>query len=97
MLRIIARRVFIVIPMLVLLSMISFVIIQLPPGDYLDSYVINLENQGLKVDQAEIERLTQRYGLGQPLLTQYFRWMRNFIVKGDLGRSFGSYGSSYDN
>ena len=49
------------------------------------------------MDQAEIERLEQRYGLGRPLYTQYFRWMRNFIVNGDLGRSFGSYGSSHDN
>ena len=97
MLRIIVRRIFILVPMLILLSMISFLIIQLPPGDYLDTYVLNLRNQGLLVDEAEIDRLTARYGLGQPLHMQYFRWMRNFLVNGDLGRSFGSYGSSYNN
>ena len=97
MLRIIVRRIFILIPMLILLSMISFIIIQLPPGDYLSSYVTRLESQGLTVDEAEVSRLEQRYGLGRPLYHQYFRWMRNFIVNGDLGRSFGSYGSSYDN
>ena len=97
MLRVILRRIFILIPMLIMLSMISFIIIQLPPGDYLSSYVNRLESQGLKVDQAEIQRLEQRYGLGRPLYMQYLRWMRNFIVNGDLGRSFGSYGSSHDN
>ena len=97
MLHIIIRRIFILFPMLWLLSIISFVIIQLPPGDYLDTYVLNLENQGLRVDEAEIERLTQRYGLGKPLTVQYFSWVRNFILNGDLGRSFGSYGSSMEN
>ena len=97
MLRIIARRILIVIPMLIMLSMISFAIIQLPPGDYLDTYELNLRNRGMIVDDAEIERLAQRYGLGQPLHVQYFRWIRNFIVNGDLGRSFGSYGSSFEN
>ena len=97
MLLIIIRRIFIVIPMFFLLSVISFAIIQLPPGNYLDTYVLNLRNQGLIVDEAEIERLTDRYGLGRPLHFQYFSWMKNFITHGDLGRSFGSYGSSMEN
>ena len=97
MLYIIIRRIFILIPMLILLSMLSFLVIQLPPGDYLDTYVQNKKNQGLIIDEAEIERLTQRYGLGKPLYEQYFSWMRNFLLHGDLGRSFGSYGSSMEN
>ena len=97
MLYIIIRRIFILIPMLLLLSILSFIIIQLPPGNYLDTYVNNLRNQGLVIDEAEIERLTQRYGLGKPLYAQYFSWMKNFLLHGDLGRSFGSYGSSMEN
>ena len=97
MLYIIIRRIFILIPILLLLSILSFIIIQLPPGNYLDTYVNNLRNQGLVIDEAEIERLTQRYGLGKPLYAQYFSWMKNFLLHGDLGRSFGSYGSSMEN
>ncbi len=88
MLKYILRRILILIPMLVMLSIISFAIIQLPPGSYLDTYVANLQSQGLTVDQSEIDRLTRQYGLDQPLHIQYFRWMRNFITRGDLGRSF---------
>jgi peptide/nickel transport system permease protein len=88
MLKYILRRILILIPMLILLSIISFSIIQLPPGSYLDTYVTNLQAQGLTVDQAEIDRLTRQYGLDQPLYIQYFRWMRNFLLRGDLGRSF---------
>ncbi len=80
-----------------MLSILSFMIIQLPPGNYLDTYVLNLRNQGLIIDESEIERLTERYGLGEPLTVQYFSWMKNFILHGDLGRSFGSYGSSMEN
>ena len=65
MLRYIIRRILILIPMLVLLSIISFLLIQLPPGSYLDTYVANLQSQGLTVDQAEIDRLTRQYGLDQ--------------------------------
>ena len=80
-----------------MLSILSFMIIQLPPGNYLDTYVLNLRNQGLIIDESEIERLTERYGLGKPLTVQYLSWMKNFIQHGDLGRSFGSYGSSMEN
>ena len=80
-----------------MLSILSFMIIQLPPGNYLDTYVLNLRNQGLIIDESEIERLTERYGLGEPLTVQYLSWMKNFIQHGDLGRSFGSYGSSMEN
>lgn len=97
MLQVIVRRIIILFPMLFMLSILSFMIIQLPPGNYLDTYVLNLRNQGLIIDESEIERLTERYGLGEPLTVQYFSWMKNFILHGDLGRSFGSYGSSMEN
>lgn len=90
MLRIIVRRILILIPMLFLISILSFIIIQLPPGNYLDTYVSNLKSQGLTVSQDEIDRLTRQYGLDKPVIARYFTWMGNFLLHGDLGMSMGS-------
>lgn len=75
------------IPTLVAISIISFTIIQLPPGDFLTQYVAELVERGEMVDQAELEALQSRYGLDQPMYVQYFRWAWNFI-HGDFGHSF---------
>src|SRR6185436_19795792 len=84
----IVRRILLLFPMLFALSLLSFVIIQLPPGSYVDTYAANLRNRGLVVDQTEIDRLNQRYGLDKPLIVQYVTWMKNFLLNGDLGESF---------
>ncbi len=83
----IVRRLFLMIPMLAVLSIVSFLIIQLPPGDYLSTYVRRLEAMGRKFDQAEIENLKRQYGLDQPMYVQYLRWMQS-VFKGTFGRSF---------
>jgi peptide/nickel transport system permease protein len=83
----IARRVLLMIPTLVVISVISFVVIQLPPGDYLTSYVASLRATGDAVDQAEIDSLRQRYGLGQPIYVQYAKWISGIILRGDWGQS----------
>jgi peptide/nickel transport system permease protein len=75
------------IPTLLLISVISFVIIQLPPGDYLTSYVAQLRTQGDLVDEQEIESLKQRYGLGQPIYVQYYKWITGILFRGDWGQS----------
>jgi len=82
------RRTLILIPLLILVSMLSFFIIQLPPGSYIDSYIQQMATSGVELQQYEIDRLTQRYGLDQPIYVQYYRWMRNFFLEGRLGRSF---------
>ena len=87
MIRYIVRRLIILIPLLFIVSVLSFVLIQLPPGNYVDSYVAALKIQGFKVNKIEIESLERRYGLGKPVYVQYYKWMRNFL-QGDLGRSF---------
>ncbi len=74
------------IPTLIAISMLSFAIIQLPPGDYLSFYISNMEAQGELVQDAEIEAIKARYGLGQPIAVQYVRWITRF-VRGDMGRS----------
>jgi peptide/nickel transport system permease protein len=87
MLSYIIRRLLIMIPTLVAISVISFMIIQLPPGDFLTTYVANLSQAGETVDQAEIDYLRQRFGLDQPVYIQYFYWAWSFL-HGDMGYSF---------
>ena len=88
MLAFIVQRILIMIPMLVAISILSFVIIQLPPGDFLTSYVAQLRQEGDEVDEAELESLRQRYGLGQPAYVQYLKWISGVLLKGDWGQSF---------
>ena len=87
MLRYIARRVVTMIPTLIAISIVSFIIIQLPPGDFLTAYVANLEAQGEGVDDETIAALQKRYGLGQPIHVQYGKWVWG-MLHGDFGQSF---------
>lgn len=84
----ILRRVFYMIPTLIVISIISFVIIQLPPGDYLTTYVAELVSQGETVNQATLDQLKERYGLGLPVYQQYLKWIGNIVLRGDFGQSF---------
>lgn len=88
MLQYIARRLLYMIPTLFVISLISFAIIQLPPGDYLTVYVAELAAQGEDVDDATLQQLKDRYGLGLPWYQQYYRWIRNIIINQDFGQSF---------
>jgi len=69
------------------ISIVSFVIIQLPPGDYLTSYVAKLRMQGDRIDRAEIEALREQYGLDKPIYVQYFKWISGILLHGDFGYS----------
>jgi peptide/nickel transport system permease protein len=75
------------VPTIVVVSIISFIIIQLPPGDWLTTYVANLEAQGEEVDEQTLAALRSRYGLGEPIYVQYLKWVRG-ILHGDFGYSF---------
>jgi len=83
----ILKRVLFMIPTLIAISIITFIIIQLPPGDYVSSMVANATAQGQNIDAAEIQALRARYGLGQPLPVQYLKWMSG-ILRGDFGFSY---------
>ena len=87
MLRYILRRLMLFIPTLIAISIVSFALIQLPPGDYLTSHVMRLAEAGDSVTQAELEALTMQYGLDQPITVQYAKWAWN-ILQGDFGISF---------
>ncbi len=84
----IVRRVLMLIPFLFLVSALSFVVIQLPPGSFVDTYKRNLEAQGGVVNEAQLQALEVRYGLDKPLLVQYGIWISNMIFRGDFGNSF---------
>lgn len=87
MLNLIFKRVLWMIPTMLLISFISFSIIQLPPGDYLTSYIAALSETGETVDEAQAAALRARYNLDQPFMVQYYRWLTG-MFKGDLGMSF---------
>lgn len=87
MLNYIARRILIMIPTLLAISAIVFIIIQLPPGDYLTTMITEMQSQGEHVDPARIEFLRQQYGLDKPPIEQYLRWVVG-LLHGDLGWSF---------
>jgi len=86
MLRFITQRL-LLLPLLVFLfSVIVFILVQAPPGDFLTSYIATLASSGSSVDAAQVEGLKQQFGLDQPIHIQYVRWMES-IFKGDLGLS----------
>ncbi|MEZ4711975.1 MAG: ABC transporter permease [Caldilineaceae bacterium] len=68
-------------------SVLSFTIIQLPPGDYVTSYIASLEAQGDEVSAEEAAALRAYFGLGEPAYIQYGKWMWQ-IMRGNLGMSF---------
>ncbi|MFI9840857.1 ABC transporter permease [Nonomuraea sp. NPDC051941] len=88
MLRYLGRRVLVLIPTLVAISVITFVVIQLPPGDYLTTLTAQRAAQGDAVPTGEVARLTERYGLDQPVVVQYWQWISNILFHGDFGESF---------
>ena len=82
------RRLAVMVPTLFIISILTFVIIQLPPGDYLSTLVSELQAQGEDVDQEKLNFLRQRYGLDRPVVEQYALWMKGIILHGDFGYSF---------
>src|SRR5512135_1323800 len=83
----ILRRLLIMIPTLFLISIISFIALQLPPGDYLTSYAAQLTTTGEYIDQQSLDSLRERYGLGEPLYVQYGKWVWGIVSRGDWGQS----------
>lgn len=87
MLSYIARRILYMMIMIVLVSFVSFLIIDLPPGDYLTIKLQELQAIGDRSAQLRINDYRARYKLDEPLLSRYWNWITNF-VKGDFGESF---------
>jgi ABC-type dipeptide/oligopeptide/nickel transport system permease component len=87
MIRYILRRCLVMVPTLILISMLVFIIIELPPGDYFESYIAELKAAGEDADLAEVEELRSRYGFDQPAPIRYLTWVGGMLV-GDFGYSF---------
>lgn len=88
MLTYIGRRLLQLIPLLVAISMVVFLIIQMPPGDFLTTYVDQLKLSGTDVAESTIIHLTAQYGLNEPIYVQYWIWIKNIVLHGDMGTSF---------
>ncbi|MCB1464622.1 MAG: ABC transporter permease [Nitratireductor sp.] len=87
MLAYISKRILYMVPTLVLISILVFTLIELPPGDYFETYVNALLASGEKVDQQQLEFLRQQYGFDLPPYERYFKWAFG-LLQGDLGYSF---------
>jgi peptide/nickel transport system permease protein len=88
MLNYISMRLLRMIPQLFIISILAFLIIQLPPGDFLTERINRLRASGLTVDQEEIDLLTRTYGLDKPMYVQYFTWVTGIVTRGDFGYSY---------
>ena len=87
MFRFFIHRVLVMVPTLLVISALVFAIIQLPEGDYLTTYITELESQGESVSKEKIQFLREQYGLDQPMWQQYFTWLFA-LLQGDMGYSF---------
>ena len=83
----IIRRTLIMIPMIVFITIVSFLIITLPPGSYIDTYLASMQRMGGQVEQERAEAIKARYGLDDPVYVQYWNWVRGFPY-GRLGMVF---------
>ena len=84
----VVRRLLVAIPTLFAISVVSFVLIQLPPGDFLTTYAATLAAQGESdaVTQ-QLAALQEAYGLNEPVYVQYWKWMSGILLRGDFGQS----------
>ncbi len=87
MLRYLLHRLLVMIPTLLVVSVLVFVIIQLPEGDFLTSHIAELESQGETVSEEKVAFLRQQYGLDKPPVVRYFSWLTG-MLQGDFGYSF---------
>jgi len=88
MLKFIAKRLLWMLPFLVAISFLSFVLIQLPPGDYVTTYIATLAASNEQIDQNTAADLRNRFGLDQPMIVQYWKWLSAIVFHGDFGLSF---------
>lgn len=84
----ILRRILYMIPTLFAISVVAFIIINLPPGDYVDRLVIEAKNRGESMTPDAIAGLRELYGLNKPIVEQYLMWISNIVLHGDFGISY---------
>jgi len=87
MLQYIARRIGYMAISLIAVTFIGFIVIELPPGSYLETFIERLRQQGASIPQEQLEALERRYGLHDPVYIKFYKWVSGF-VRGDFGESF---------
>lgn len=88
MLAYVLKRVLFMIPTLVAVSIVAFMLIQLPPGDFVTTLAAQMSQMGDTIDPTTLAMLREQYGLNDPVWKQYFIWISNILSHGDFGRSF---------
>ena len=88
MLAYVVKRIVYMVPTLFGISIIAFLIIQLPPGDYLTSMIARMQDSGETVDAGQLARLREVYGFDDPIWVQYWKWISGILFRGDFGHSF---------
>ena len=83
----IIRRILMLIPILILMSMVAFFLIELPPGDWVSTRITQLEMSGVQVSEDEAARLIAQYGLDKPMPVRYWRWVEGIVMRGNWGFS----------
>ena len=83
----IIKRLLTMIPLWLLLSLITFFLVELPPGDVVTNQVMALRAQNLEVDAAAVARMRAQWGLDDPFLVRYVQWLENILLHGELGKT----------
>ena len=81
------QRLLVMLVMLALLSIVVFVTIELPPGDYADRRALDLRSQGITVTEQDVISIRHQNGLDRPFLQRYFSWISNIVLRGNFGLS----------
>ena len=81
MLQYIIKRLLLLPLLLFIFSIFAFLIIQAPPGDFVDAYIAELSASGSSMDRVQIEALREMYGLDQPIHIQYLKWMGRIMSR----------------
>ena len=79
------KRLLLAVPTIFVISVLSFVLIQLPPGDFLSSYAATLASMGEQMSGDTLQLLREAYGLDQPMYVQYYKWVWGIISQ--IGRA----------
>lgn len=88
MLQYILKRILLMIPTIFVISFVAFIIIDLPPSDYAETYVATLAANGNVTSQETLDQLRNLYGLGEPAPERYVKWMWGIVTRGDFGVAF---------
>lgn len=88
MLTYILRRILFMVPVTLAISLVAFIIIQLPPGDFITALTAQMAENNETIDPETLAALRDRYGFDQPMIVQYWKWITGIVFRGDFGQSF---------